>query len=108
MNVARRTGAVVITAVLISGTAAAQNSPFTPDDLLKVASLSALDITEDGRLVAASVRRPLDNPTVDHRRYGDPTYLAPSRVMLQIIDTRSGRVEQPFEHLVNIRDTAWS
>ena len=107
MNVAKRTSAAVIL-VLVAGTAAAQTSPFTPDDMLKVASISVLDMTEDGRLVAASVRRPIENPTVDHRRYGDPTYLAPSQVTLQIIDTRSGRAEQPFKEPVNVRDVAWS
>ena len=109
MNLARRTGAAVITAVLVAaGTATAQNSPFTPEDMLKVASISVLDMTEDGRLVAAAVRRPIDNPSTDHRRFGDPTYLAPSLVTLQIIETRTGRIEQPFKELVNVRDTAWS
>jgi dipeptidyl aminopeptidase/acylaminoacyl peptidase len=108
MNVARRTAAGVLALVLAAGTASAQNSPFTPDDMLKVAAISVLDLTEDGRFVAASVRRPIDNPTVDHRRFGDPTYLAPSLVTLQIVDTRSGRVEQPFKDLVNVRDVAWS
>ena len=90
MNVARRTAAGVLALVLAAGTASAQNSPFTPDDMLKVAAISVLDLTEDGRFVAATVRRPIDNPTVDHRRFGDPTYLAPSLVTLQIIDTRIG------------------
>ena len=105
----RRTGAAAVLAVLVaSGTATAQNSPFTPDDMLKIASISVLDMTEDGRFVAAAVRRPIENPTTDHRRFGDPTYLAPSLVMLRIIDTRSGQMEQPFKDLVNVRDTAWS
>ena len=89
MKAARRLGAAVILIVVLAGTASAQNSPFTPDDMLKVASISVLDVTEDGRFVAASVRRPIDNPTNDHRRFGDPTYLAPSLVTLQIIRSRS-------------------
>src|SRR5688500_9360217 len=109
MNVARRTGAAAVLAFLAaSGTATAQNSPFTPDDMLKIASISVLDMTEDRRSVAAAVRRPIENPTTDHRRFGDPTYLAPSLVTLRIVDSRSGQMEQPFKDLVNVRDTAWS
>lgn len=77
--------------------------------MLKVASISVLDVTEDGSRIAATVRRGIDNPTVDHRRYGDPTYLAPANVALQVIDARSGAVERPFrDALINVRDAAWS
>ena len=93
----------------IAATAAlAQTSPFTAEDMLEIASISVLDVTEDGRLVAASVRRSIDNPSVDHRRYGDPTYLAPARVRLHVIDTRSGQTDVPFKDLTNVRDVAWS
>ena len=85
-----------------------QTTPFTADDMLKVASVSVLDTTEDGARIAISIRRPIDNETVNHRRYGDPTYLAPSRVMLEIIDTKTGAKERPFKDLVNVRDVAWS
>ena len=102
---------VLLTAALHFTTiisASAQTSPFTAEDMLKIASISVLDVTEDGRRIAASVRRGIDNPTVDHRRYGDPTYLAPARVALQVIDTRTGETEVPFKELVNVRDVAWS
>jgi dipeptidyl aminopeptidase/acylaminoacyl peptidase len=88
--------------------AAQSQTPFTAEDILRVASVSVLDVSEDGRRVAASVRRPIDNDTTDHRRYGDPTYLAPARVTLQVIDSRSGAVATPFKELVNVRDVAWS
>ncbi|HEY9467773.1 MAG TPA: hypothetical protein VIR54_31990, partial [Vicinamibacterales bacterium] len=87
---------------------AQQPTPFTADDMLKVASVSVLDTTEDGARIAISIRRPIDNETVNHRRYGDPTYLAPSRVMLEIIETQTGAKERPFKDLVNVRDVAWS
>ena len=57
---------------------------FTADDMLKVATASVLDLSDDGRRVAVSVRRAYDNAEVDNRRYGDPTYLSPSRVTLQV------------------------
>jgi dipeptidyl aminopeptidase/acylaminoacyl peptidase len=88
--------------------AAQSSSAFTAEDILKVASISILDVSEDGQRIAASVRRPIDNETTDHRRYGDPSYLPPSRVTLQIIDARTGAVEMPFKQLVNVRDVAWS
>ena len=93
---------------VLVGSAAAQSVPFTAEDILKVATVNVLDLSEDGRWVAASVRRPFDNETTDHRRFGDPTYLPPSRVRLQIIDTESGAAETPFADLVNVRDAAWS
>ena len=40
---------------------------------------SVLDMTDDGRWVAVSTRRGLDNAETDNRRYGDPTYVSPSR-----------------------------
>ena len=87
---------------------AAPSSAFTAEDMLKVASINVLDVSESGQRIAASTRRPLDNETTDHRRYGDPSYLVPSRVTLQIIDGRTGAIETPFKQLVNVRDVAWS
>jgi dipeptidyl aminopeptidase/acylaminoacyl peptidase len=101
--------ALVCASVLSSfaGFALAQ-TPFTAEDISKVATVTVLDVSEDGRRIAASVRRTADNETNDHRRYGDPTYLAPSRVTLQIIDARTGDKDQPFKDLVNVRDAGWS
>jgi dipeptidyl aminopeptidase/acylaminoacyl peptidase len=101
--------ALFVSVVVVARSVAAQPAAaFTAEDMLKVASLSILDASEDGRRVAVSIRRQLDNETTDHRRYGDPSYLAPSRVTLQIIDARSGSVDAPFKELVNVRDVAWS
>jgi dipeptidyl aminopeptidase/acylaminoacyl peptidase len=87
---------------------AAASSAFTAEDMLKVASINVLDVSENGQRIAASVRRPLDNDTTDHRRYGDPSYLPPNRVTLQIIDGRTGAIDTPFKQLVNVRDVTWS
>ncbi len=108
--VQRRSRSVLLRAVpvlaLVSVAHAQGPSAFTAEDMSRVASVTVLDVSEDGRRVAAIVRRPLDNETDDHRRYGDPTYLAPAQVTLQIIDTRSGAKDQPFKELVNVRDVA--
>jgi dipeptidyl aminopeptidase/acylaminoacyl peptidase len=84
-------------------------SAFTAEDMLKVATVSVLDVTEDGARVATTTRRGIDNATVDNRRYGDPTYLSPANVTLQVIDTRTGSADRPFKDaLVNVRDAAWT
>jgi dipeptidyl aminopeptidase/acylaminoacyl peptidase len=99
----------IVVLLLTARIAAAQSATaFTAEDMLKVASASVLDITEDGSRVAVSVRKPIDNDSTDHRRYGDPTYLSPSRVTVQVIDTRTRAVETIFKELVNVRDVAWS
>ena len=105
-----RTAPVFLAFVVIARLAGAQGtSAFTAEDMLKVASLNVLDVSEDGSRIAASVRRPIDNPTVDNRRYGDPTYLAPAKVILQVIDAKTGAVDLPFKDaMVNVRDAAWS
>lgn len=105
VRVSAITLAIIATATLAAGQT---TSPFTADDMLRVASISVQDVTEDGARLAVTVRRPIDNPTTDHRRYGDPTYLAPSRVTLQVIDTRTGTTDTIFKELVNVRDASWS
>jgi dipeptidyl aminopeptidase/acylaminoacyl peptidase len=76
--------------------------------MLKVATISVLDMTDDGSRLATTIRRPIDSASVDHRRYGDPTYLAPARVTLEILDLKTGAKNAPFKELVNVRDAAWS
>lgn len=96
--------------LIVSSPAAAQSArqPFTPEDMLKVASISVLDLSDDGRRVAATSRRPYDNPTTDHRRYGDPTYVSPSREALLVIDILTGATVRPLAGLVDVRRAAWS
>jgi hypothetical protein len=83
--------------------AAQSAAPFTAEDMQRVATINVLDLSEDGRLVAAAIRRPIDNPETDHGRFGDPTYLNPSRGSVVIFDTRSGRSWTPFRDLVEAR-----
>jgi dipeptidyl aminopeptidase/acylaminoacyl peptidase len=81
---------------------------FTAEDILKVATVSVLDLSEDGRRVAAASRRLYDNAETNHRRYGDPTYFAPSMVELLVIDARTGTIDRPSKALLNIRQAAWT
>lgn len=105
-----RTVRFAVAFALVARLAGAQaSSAFTAEDMLKVASVSVLDVAEDGSRIAVTVRRGIDNPTVDNRRYGDPTYLSPAKVILQIIDARTGAVDLPFKDaMVNVRGAAWS
>lgn len=80
----------------------------TAEDLLKVTTFSVLDLSDDGRFVAGTTRRTIDNATTDHRRYGDPTYVAPVAVRLQVIDTQTGAMRSPIDGLVHIRQAAWA
>jgi dipeptidyl aminopeptidase/acylaminoacyl peptidase len=82
--------------------------PFTAEDMLKVASISVSDMTDDGRMLSAIVRRSYDNAETDNYRYGDPTYLGPSRATLLVIDTTTGATATPFKELTTVRQTAWS
>jgi dipeptidyl aminopeptidase/acylaminoacyl peptidase len=88
--------------------AAQSAAPFTAEDMQRVATVNVLDLSEDGRLVAAAIRRPIDNPETDHGRFGDPTYLNPARASIVVFDTRTGRSWTPFKDLVEARAAAWS
>jgi dipeptidyl aminopeptidase/acylaminoacyl peptidase len=82
--------------------------PFTAEDILKVASISVSDMTDDGRMVSAIVRRAYDNAETDNYRYGDPTYVGPSLASLLVIDTDKGTTETPFKNLTGVRQTSWT
>jgi len=83
-------------------------SAFTAADMLKVASASVLDLAEDGSRVALSIRTPEHNATTDHRRFGDPTYVAPAMVDLLVVDTRTRQSDRVFKQLMHVRQAAWS
>lgn len=106
--------ALVVVALLSASTALAQapaagaRAAFTAEDILNVTSASVLDLSEDGRLAAVSLRKSRDNASPDNYRYGDPTYVSPSLVRLQIIETASGVATEPFKGLVNLRRAAFS
>lgn len=95
-------------AVSLATPAAQSLEPITAEDTLNVRTLNVLDLSEDGRRVAVGVRRLADNATTDHRRYGDPSYVAPSMVELRVIDTATGATERVGKGLLNVRQAAWN
>jgi dipeptidyl aminopeptidase/acylaminoacyl peptidase len=98
----------VSTLALATQPAAQSQTPFTAEDMLRVATASVLDLSEDGARVALAVRKLEDNATTDHRRYGDPSYVAPSMVDVVVYDTRTGAADRVFKQLMNVRQAAWS
>ncbi len=98
---------LVIVAAL-TAPAAQSLDPITAEDTLNVRTANVLDLSDDGRRVAIGVRRLADNATTDHRRYGDPTYFAPSMVELMVIDTATGAADRIGKGLLNVRQAAWN
>jgi len=105
----RALAAVALLSSVTLGSPKAQSlDRFTAEDILKITTASVLDLSEDGRRAAVASRRLYDNAETNHRRYGDPTYFAPSMVELLIIDTRTGAIDRPSKALLNIRQAAWT
>jgi dipeptidyl aminopeptidase/acylaminoacyl peptidase len=82
--------------------------PISAEDILNVRTAAVLDLADDGGRVAIAVRRIADNATTDHRRFGDPTYVAPSMVELLVIDTATGVTDRVGRGLLNVRRAAWT
>jgi dipeptidyl aminopeptidase/acylaminoacyl peptidase len=99
---------VLLIALALSAPSAQSLEPITAEDMLKVTTVNVLDMTEDGRRLAVGARRTYDNAETNHRRYGDPTYVQPSMVELQVIDTGTGATEKIGKGLMNVRQAAWT
>jgi dipeptidyl aminopeptidase/acylaminoacyl peptidase len=105
----RRAASVLATVLLIPAGTGAQVERFTAEDMLKVVTAAVLDVSEDGRYVAFTERRAIDNAETNNYRYGDPTFLAPSAVRLVVVDVETGRRLLPLgDRLVNVRQAAFS
>jgi dipeptidyl aminopeptidase/acylaminoacyl peptidase len=100
------TSLVVVAALTAS--AAQSLEPITAEDILNVRTATVLDFSDDGRRVAIGARRLYDNAETNHRRYGDPTYFAPSMVALLVIDTTTGGADRVGRGLMNVRQAAFT
>jgi dipeptidyl aminopeptidase/acylaminoacyl peptidase len=100
--------ALLIAAVTLTAPQAQSLEPITAEDMLKVTTAQVLDLSEDGRFVAVGARRLHDNAETNHRRYGDPTYVAPAMVELHVIDTSSGAADKVGKGLMNVRQAAFT
>jgi dipeptidyl aminopeptidase/acylaminoacyl peptidase len=89
-------------------TPAIQASVFTAEDALAIDSYAISDLTDDGRLLAVieTVRR--DSYGQDFRRDGDPTYTRAIPSRLEVIDTKTGAVQQVFPDKRTVKAVRWS
>ncbi len=81
---------------------------FSIEDVLAVVSVSAGDLSADGRWLLTTTRSLADRLGVDNSRYGDPTYVAPNQVDVTVIDTRTGKFHAVFPDKRNARGFTWS
>jgi dipeptidyl aminopeptidase/acylaminoacyl peptidase len=86
----------------------AQAGRFTTELALDVRSPRIADMTEDGRRLAVVVSTRRGRTDVDHQRFGDPTYVAPSLVTAMVVDTRSGTRTWLHEEPAQVGGFAWS
>ncbi len=89
-------------------TAAQEPQRFTTEIALDVASPQVAAVTEDGARAVVVVRTRRGRVDVDHERYGDPTYVAPSLASVMVVDTRTGARSWLHERPVQASGFTWS
>src|ERR1700753_2260233 len=92
-----------------SGDAGARTpSVFTAEDALAVDAYAISDLTDDGRYLAVieTVRR--DTYGQEFRRDGDPSYTRAIPSRLEVIDTKSGAMQQVFADKRTIKAVRWT
>lgn len=94
--------------LLSAPSAAADKSPFTVSDSLRIKSFSLQSMTEEGRYLAGSLSVRLDRLGTDHKRYRDPTYIPPRLGEITILDTVSQQMTPLFKTKVQARSLTWS
>jgi dipeptidyl aminopeptidase/acylaminoacyl peptidase len=81
---------------------------FTVDDLLHVANATIADVSADGRWAALTVSSLEDRIGIDNRRYGDPTYIAPHKMDVLVVDTQSGVTTNLFPNRTQVKGLKFS
>jgi len=81
---------------------------FTVDDALDVVTVGASDLTDDGRWLAAITASRRDALGADFSRDGDPSYVAPRKARVWVIDTQAGERRAVFPGPENVKAPAWS
>ena len=83
-------------------------TPFTSQDALNVKSLRIQGVTEDGRYVACFISTRKGRLNVNHKRFGDPTYISPRLGEILVIDTETGESHDLFNRDVQAHAMTWS
>ncbi len=106
---ARFRAALVLFVALAPLRLPAQAAPrFTLDDVLTVRTVSVGDLSDDGRWLVVATSSLRDRLGIDNSRFGDPTYIAPRRADLTVIDTRTGATQRLFPEKRQAQGFAWS
>lgn len=81
---------------------------FDTELALDVRSPRIAAVTDDGERAVVTLRTRRGRLDVDHERFGDPTYVAPSLVTAMIVDTRGGERVWLHEEPAQVGDFTWS
>jgi dipeptidyl aminopeptidase/acylaminoacyl peptidase len=99
---------VAMSLVMLAAAGRAEKTAFTISDSLRVQSFSPQSMTDDGRFIAGTISTRYDRLGINHKRFGDPTYIAPRPAEVVILDTESGKMARLFNTKVEIQDITWS
>lgn len=86
----------------------AQEARLTTEMALDVASPDIAAMSEDGARLVVTARTRRGRLDVDHRRFGDPTYVSPSLVSAMIVETDSGERTWLHEEPAQVGDFTFS
>ena len=81
---------------------------FTVDDVLHVSNATIADVSADGRWAAVIVSTLEDRIGIDNHRFGDPTYIAPHKMDVLVIDTQTGASVKVFENRTQAKGLKFS
>jgi len=87
---------------------AQERQPFTTEDALNVAYATLQAVSPDGRYAAVTRWTQRDRKNVDHLRFGDPTYIAPSLAEVLVLDVDAASTRSLFDGPVQVRRFVWS
>jgi len=86
----------------------AQKRSFTVQDAVSVKSFSISDITDDGNIIAGTIRSRKDRMNIDHQRYGDPNYISPYTSQVVLINSETGKTYPIISRRAVIRRLSFS
>jgi len=104
----KRLTTLALVALTLASPSAQSGTPVSAEDTLRVTTATILDLSDNGRRLALATRRLYDNAETNHRRYGDPTYFAPSLVEVRVVDTTTGTADRVGTGLMNVRAAAFA
>jgi dipeptidyl aminopeptidase/acylaminoacyl peptidase len=81
---------------------------FMVQDALAVQSVQLWDLSRDGRWAVVAVSALEDRLGTDNHRFGDPTYLAPRRAEIRIVDAETGAARRLFDRSAQVEAAVWS